>query len=484
MSEPVAAGAIDEPVPAALRSDEVAERPVKPGKVGAVRTLLWQSRAISGGINGLMLGFLTIYATDTLKVPAALVGTLLLVAKVFDAIAALTFGPLVDRTNTRWGRARPYEWSIIGLWLCTWLMFTTPPEWQVPVKAAWIFVMFTLVTAVFNTFLNATGPVYLVRAFPRTEQHVMLSSIGGLIPMFVAVAFNISFPIMMSQMATSAAGWSALVGIWALPLAVIGMLRFFFIKETVDVDVTTTERLRLKDVGLALRSNSSVFVLALLLLVFNMILNMGVNVFYFTYIVHNVALMGLVAAVQIIGMPIVFIFPSFVRRFSIRTLVAAGLIVIAFGYFLNFFAVDNIVVLAIAAVIVGVGSVPISMVAPLMVLECADYNEWKGIPRMEGTIAGLTNFGTMLGAALGAGMMGWLLSASGYTGDAATMPDSATFMIRALYSLIPMAIYLVMVFMLRFYKLTELLPQIRRENEERRATARLAQEPGAPTAAS
>lgn len=471
--EPASSGLQDGP------PDGKTGKPERPGKVGAGRMLLWQSNSIAVGCNVLVLGFLSIYATDTLKVPAALVGTLLLVAKVADAITALLFGYIVDKTNTRWGRARPYQWCIVGLWLCTWLMFSASPEWELAAKAAWILVMYIMVTAVFMTFLNASGPVYLVRAFPRSEQHLAIQSYGSIVPMLFAVAFNISFPIAMGQLATSASGWSALLGIYALPLVAIGLLRFFTIKETVDADVTTGEKLHLKDVMLALRSNGAVFVLGILLLVFNLVTNMGVGVYYFTHIVHNVGLMGAVAAIQIVAIPLAFVFPSFVRRFSIRTLITVGLAVTAAGYLLAFFALDNFAIIAVSQILVGAGNVPLSMLSMLMILECADYNEWKGIPRMEGTISGLTSFATMLGAALGSGIMGWLLGMSGYTGDAATMPDSSIFMIRLLFSLIPMALYLVLIVVLRFYKLTDILPRIRQENADRRAAAEAAQGVGA-----
>lgn len=447
----------------------------RPGKVGALRMLLWQSNGIAVGWNILLLGFLSIYATDTLKVPAALVGTLLLASKLVDAITDVLFGYIVDRTNTRWGRARPYQWGIVGVWLCTWLMFTTPPEWSLAVKAGWIFAMFTLVNAVFMTFINASNPVYLARAFPRTEQHVSISTYGGVIPMLTAVAFNITFPIVMSSMATSAAGWSSLIAIIAIPAAVIGMLRFFTIKETVDVDVEAEGKFHIKDVFLAMKNNNYVLILSVLLLVFSLVSNMGVGVYYYTYIVKNVALMGAVAAIQIIAIPLAFVFPAFIRRFSVRTLITLGLLVSSVGYLISWFAYDNFALLAVGAVLIGGGSVPMSMLPVLMILECADYNEWKGIPRLEGTMGGLTGFANKVGAALGAGLLGWLLTASGYTGDAGT-PESSLVMIRLLFTLIPMGLYLALAAMMRLYKLDRMLPQIRRENEERRTAAHLAEE--------
>ncbi len=91
----------------------------------------------------------------------------------------------------------------------------------------------------------------------------------------------------------------------------------------------------------------------------------------------------------------------------------------ALGYLVNFFAGSNTVLLSIAAVLFGVGGMPISMLINLMIIECADFNEWKGNQRMEGTLSSVSSFSTKIGSALGAGILGVMLSVSGYVGDAA-----------------------------------------------------------------
>lgn len=441
----------------------------RPGRVGALRTLIWQSRDMSKSCSILVMGFLSIYATDALGMPAALVGALLLGSKVVDAITDVFFGYIIDRTNTRWGRARPYEWSVVGLWLCTWLMFSASPEWALVVKSLWVLFMYIMVSAVFQTFLNASSPVYLVRAFRRTEQHVTLSTYGSIVVMLAAVGFNISFPIAMGQLATSASGWSFLIGMYALPLAVFGMLRFFFVKEVVNVDVKAEGELRLRDVLIVLRSNGSLGAYGLVLLSMNVVTQMGVTVYFFTYVVQNVALMGVVAAIQVIAVPLAFVFPAFVRRFSIRTLVRLGLLVSAAGFLLTFFAGANVPLIAVGQVLIGAGNVPLSMLGALMILELADQNEWRGTPRMEGTMAGISSFAGKLGGAIGAGMLGLLLTLSGYTGGLETTSDASIFMIRLCYTLIPMAIYLLMFVLMRFYRVTDRLEQIRADLGERRA---------------
>ena len=65
-------------------------------------------------------------------------------------------------------------------------------------------------------------------------------------------------------------------------------------------------------------------------------------------------------------------------------------------------------------------------------------------------------------------MLGLLLTLSGYTGDLGTTSDASILMIRLCYTLIPMAIYLLMFVMMRFYSVTDRLTQIRADLGERR----------------
>lgn len=439
-------------------------------KVGFGGLMLWQSRSVSKAIVVLVFGYLMIYCTDTLKIPAAVISMLLVASKVLDGVTDVFAGFIVDRTKTKWGKARPYEVYIIGLWLTTWLLFSCPESFSMTVKCVWIFVMYALANSVCLTFLNANETPYVVRAF-HDKQIVKLTSYGSVVSMLAAVIFNILFPTLMGSIATSGAGWSRLILMLAIPLAVIGILRMIFIPEKYDVDavVQGDEKLKVKDVFTLLKTNKFILIITLMTFVFNFVCNMGVNTYYFTYIVGNVSLMGVTAAAQIISLPLAFIFPKLISKFSTVNLMFAGFLISAVGYLLNAFAGANIALLAVAAILTGAGTIPASMLVGLIIIECADYNEWSGHPRMEGTMGSLNNLGSKVGAALGTAALGFLLSATGYTGDAATIPEGALTMIRLLWGVVPMVLYILTAFSLKFYKLNKLMPQIKEENEARRA---------------
>ncbi|MDR2786145.1 MAG: MFS transporter, partial [Treponema sp.] len=93
------------------------EKKVNPDHLSVGKFFAWKTRDVASAGVIVVMGFLTMFCTDYLGMPAAYVGTLLLAGRVFDGITDLFAGFLVDNTNTRWGKARPYEWCIIGSWL-------------------------------------------------------------------------------------------------------------------------------------------------------------------------------------------------------------------------------------------------------------------------------------------------------------------------------------------------------------------------------
>jgi probable glucitol transport protein GutA len=440
----------------------------KKDRIGFWKMFCWQSRAGSLGANILLMGFLSIYCTDTLKISPAIVGILFMASRIFDGFTDLIAGFIVDKTNTRLGRGRPYEFAIIGVWLCTWLMFSCSPEWALAARCAWVFSMYVFVNAVFTTLLNASNTPYMVRAFTKQEQYVALQTYGSLIPMVIAVAFNVSFPMLMASLAVSAAGWRALIGIYALPLGLIGMMRFIFIPEAHKVSDRSAEELRLKDVFAAIRVNPYIFIILVLTVVFNTITNMGIGTYYFTYIVRDVSKMSVLAITQIVALPLVFILPPVLRKFPVTKVISAGILIIILGYVINFFALDNIPLLVAGNMLTGVGSVPISMLVVLMIIDCAEFNEWKKRPRLEGTLGSLNGFAAKAGAAAGGAFMGLLLASTGYTGSVETALPATITMIRMLFSLIPAGLYVILIIILRFYKLEKMMPQIRGDNEASR----------------
>ena len=156
-------------------------------------SLAWSSRGISASIAAIMMMQITFYCTDILGLNAAAIGTLFLVSKIIDAFTDIGFGFILDKTHTRFGKARPYEWFIVLEWLFLVMLFNAPNIGRTG-QYIWIFIMYVIVNAVCATALGGIDSVYLSRVFTSHKNQISVMSVNGFVVMFVSMAFNIIFP--------------------------------------------------------------------------------------------------------------------------------------------------------------------------------------------------------------------------------------------------------------------------------------------------
>ena len=439
----------------------------------------WKSSDISAaGINIIVTTYLTIYCTNYLGLSGTLVGTVLLVSNMIDAVTDLIAGFVIDSTPlTKFGKVRPYELCILGMTICTWLMFSGPTGASQAVKVAWLFCMYTFIFGVFNTLRGAAQTPYMLRGFDNDRETIgKVASYGGLVTTIGSMVVSISFPIAMSVIATSAAGWSRLVLIYIVPLTVLGIFRFLFVKENPEIDAgQQAQKLSLRDVLHVFTKNKYVWFYAGMILIFNTITNMSVSTYYFTYIVGNTAIMSVLSIMSIIILPFMLLMPVLMKKFTVAQIITGGAVIGIGGYLVAFAAGSNITLLMVAGFMTACVSLPLSYLVALIMMDLYDYNEYIGLPRLEGTTNQLAHgIATQLGQGLGGFLLGVCLDISGFVsasdGSVVTQPDSAIAMIRALYSIIPALLLVILIVCVIFLgKLGRQMPEITKVLTERRA---------------
>ena len=425
------------------------------------RTLAWTTRGVSLACNVVVLGYLTYYCTNILAMPATLVGTLLLISKLFDGVTDLVAGYIVDKTNTRFGKARPYEISIIGVWLATWLMFSCP-ELGIVGKSIWIFVTYTFVNSVFATLLNASESVYIARATKSDASRNILVSVNGIVIMVGSVIVSIIFPILMGTLGTTAGGWQKMIAMFALPLGVIGIGRFLFVKERTDVAQVNTEKVKMSTLIHSLKINPYIFLLAGAILLFNAVtgLNTAVQTYYFQYIVGDVTKASVLGMVSFVTPLVLVIMPMILKKFSFSQTVIAGAVLGIIGNAIKVFAGDNMTLLIVASLLGTIATLPLSFYSPVMAISCMDYSEWKTGERIEGAFSAVTGFASKVGAGLASIVVGFVMGAVGFDGMLAVQSPAVLNAIVALFSWIPAIMFVVIIVLMKFYKLDKMMPQI------------------------
>jgi len=434
------------------------------------RFFAWRMRDWSLSASYMIInGYLTIYCTDVIHMPPLLVGTLLMVSKVLDAIGEVFAGFIVDNTNTKLGKGRPWELCLIGLWLSQIALFSIPANASLVVKSIWLFITYALTQSVFQTMLAACQTPYMVRAFKNKTVMTKLQSYGGIIGTFLAITVSVSFPRAMKAIATSPAGWTKLICIYGIPLMLIGLLRFFFVKEDVHVENDDPqEKVTVKDAVTLITTNKYIWILMGITLMLQAIQGLGSATYYFTYIVGDVALYGSLQMITIIILPLMVLFPILSKKMTLSHLIGFGALLGVAGWMLNFFAGSNMTLLRLAFILSGLSSLAPSYLTGIMIVDLATYSSYIGFPRMEGTIGAFNSFGTNVGSAIGSMIMGLLLHIAGYSGAAPVMTPAALNMIRASYSIVPALMSFVMFLLaMAFSKLEKQIPAMEAEMRER-----------------
>ena len=422
----------------------------KEDRLGFGRLMLWKSSDVSAAwINVIVLNYLTIYASDTLGLNVGVVGTLLLISKAVDAFTDIAAGWLVDNTHTKWGKGRPYEICIIGMTVCSVLLFAGNPEWSEGVKFAWIFFMYTLTFSVFATFRQAAGNPYTIRHFSNNPVLIRkVASYGSIITMAASMIMNVIFPILMGRIATTASGWTAAVGLVMIPATLIGVLRFIFCKEDPSVDAQSSqEKIRFHEILTLFKRNKYVWYYAIFMLCYNIITNLSVGSYYFKWIVGNIELAGLLSVVSVVLLPLMFSFPAIMKKVgSMGKMIAMFCVVGIIGYLICFISGSFLPGVLVGYIMGQFATLPLAYYGVLFIMNICTYNEMLGMPRMDGSSGILSNFATKVGAAMGSWVTGMLLMLAGYVSaeNVTVQPDSALMMIRADFALVP-AVMLVII---------------------------------------
>jgi GPH family glycoside/pentoside/hexuronide:cation symporter len=135
----------------------------------------------------MFINFLLFFYTDVFGIPAAVAGTLFMVSRFWDAVNDPMMGAIADRTNTKWGKFRPYLiWIMLPLAVIGVLMFTTP-NLDVQGKIIYAYITYILMmmtyTAInipYSALMGVLSPDSMQRTSASTYRFV-LAFVGAFI---------------------------------------------------------------------------------------------------------------------------------------------------------------------------------------------------------------------------------------------------------------------------------------------------------------
>ena len=439
-------------------------------KLSKKTMLCWPTSTLSYAVGSVLMGYVTFYATDVMGISAVAAGMIFMISKIFDGVTDVIAGFLIDKTHTKFGKGRPYALALVGYWIAVVLLYSAPAM-GVTASMIYLFIMYSLINAVFLTLYLCSEPVYLANALDDSSQSVTISAISGFISMIFTMVASMILPQIVSTVGTDRQGWRLMSLVVAVPFALIGMIRFFGVKEKKKGNVSAAQNFSVKDLVMLLAKNKYILIFAVIILISNIGSNLvnSATTYYFIYIVGDIGLSSVMSLGMLAIVIVMIITPALSKKFGFVNVMRATTLIGMFGYLIRLLAPTNLILLFVSTVLAMLGFYTMFSFAGTFVIDCIDYGEWKNGVRSEGMIACAQSVMAKIGTSLGVGLIGVLMGISGYNGAAEVQSGSASMMILMLYTVIPAAFCLIQFIMLKLYDLDKLLPTITKELAERRA---------------
>lgn len=411
---------------------------------------------VSNVMSYMVIGNLTYALTESAGMAAKVVGTIFLISRLLDGLSDLVGGYIIDHTNTRWGKARPFDLVYIPLWLSVVLCFSVPGLSNVG-KIIWVFLTYNLSQTVCYTLTNGANPVRLKRSI-KEEYRVKAVTVTTIFSMIISLGIGIIMPLLIARFGKQPHGWTIISSIFAVIGIVLALSCFFTLKELPadekngEQNVVKSADLSFKESAKILFQNKYVFISSLSFLLFSVLNNMGaISNYYFQYIVGDIkkaSVVSLGAALGIIG---VLIFPLLQKKFGTKMSCIFGFFTLAAGNMLKIFSTTSIIWLIICNIISSAGSVLAGTTRSLINIDCMSYGQKKSGVELEGVYSAVNGFGDKVGLGLGSWLVGFVMDLGGYDGKAVTQTAGALASIRSLYIMIPAAVAVVAAIIMSFY---------------------------------
>ncbi len=418
-----------------------------------------------------LMFFLPSFYTDTFGLPAAAVGTMFLVIRFFDAFNDPIMGVVADRTNTRWGKFRPYIlWFAVPYGILAMLMFTTP-DFDDTGKLIYAYITYGLMMVVYTAIMIPYNSWVGVIS-PNSEERTSVSSYKFVFAYLAGITVQALVLPMVEYFGegNDAVGYRITMVILGVISIIFFLITFFSAKEMVQPEAE--EKSKLKDDLKDLLQNKDwimIFITSILLLIY-VIIRSGDIMYYFEYYLGN---KDLASAFMVSGTIAVLlgVMPTkwLASKIGKRNLFIISLLIIAVSQIIFFFTgPDDIVLIFATQIIFSLASGPTMPLMWSMLADTADYSEWKSHRRATGLIFSATNMSIKSGVAIGGAAIMWILAYYGYKANQPQTAESI-FGIKMMMSFIPAVIAGLSIIPLLFYKLDEdKLAIIEKELKERK----------------
>lgn len=424
-----------------------------------------------------IMAFLTFYYTDVIGLNPGVIGTIMLVSRLFDGITDLLMGYIIDHSKqTKLGKARSWllkssiPFAVSGV-----IVFMVPQNGSDMFKYIFVFLSYNICNSFFYTAVAVSYNTLMVKITRNPLER-------GILGIFLMIFSTLSGLIVTSTCLTLVNVFGGDAGAWTktiLVYAVLGlaahMACIFGTKERIrdeDSPAGDENSAKTEETPGFLESFKYLFKNKYWIMfagsfaiywVGYTLMNAG-HIYYAQYILgdqgYQPVMANIIQVVTLVAMLIAFVPMKLLGK---ANSVRAGAVVALAAYALQIFVATNYMGILVCSAMKGFGYGLFCAVIGGMNPDTLDYGEWKFKKNVTGMGVAAVSFGQKVGSGLGGAIFGLVLNMGNYDGTAAVQSDAAIRAIHMNYTYLPLVCaVLSLVFMLR-YDLDKKLPEIQAE---------------------
>ena len=433
--------------------------------MGEKRYLKWYNKLGygSGDLAGNMVyaflsSFVMLYLTNTVGLNPGIIGTLIMVSKLFDGVSDIFFGTMIDKTKSKLGKARPWMlYAYIGCAVTLVANFAIPASLGRTAQYAWFFIAYTMLNAVFFTANNIAYASLVTFCTRNSKERVEMGSFRFIFAFSTSLIIQSVTVQFVRALGNGASAWKTVAIIYAVIGLIVNTISVFSIKELPEEELAKDkdqeEKYSLIEAEKLLVSNKYYLMICgtyVCQQIYTAMLNMGI--YYMIYILKNEDLYSVFS--WAINIPVIIamcITPMLVERMKgLYRMNLAGYIlgtagrvgVIIAGY------MGSVPLMIAFTAVAALGMAPWQGDMGAVVASCSEYTWLTKGKHIDGTMYSCTSFGTKIGGGIGVALCGWLLDISGFVKTSAVQPTSCINMLHVMYLWIPMLLSLCITFIM------------------------------------
>ena len=207
--------------------------------MGEKRYLKWYNKLGygSGDLAGNMVyaflsSFVMLYLTNTVGLNPGIIGTLIMVSKLFDGVSDIFFGTMIDKTKSKLGKARPWMlYAYIGCAVTLVANFAIPASLGRTAQYAWFFIAYTMLNAVFFTANNIAYASLVTFCTRNSKERVEMGSFRFIFAFSTSLIIQSVTVQFVRALGNGASAWKTVAIIYAVIGLIVNTISVFSIKE-------------------------------------------------------------------------------------------------------------------------------------------------------------------------------------------------------------------------------------------------------------